>query len=78
MYKFFDGDALIKALDNDVEPFHDKFNYVYNLSTHRHKIPEDTVFIHFAGTAKPWKIWAQDNEQTNIWLRYKNISPWSK
>lgn len=71
-----DGDAILYAVQQQWQNIDHKYNYGYNLIEDHHEIPNDKIFIHFAGTCKPWQAWGQDNKITDLWMEYKEKSPW--
>lgn len=75
-YKFFDQDVLNQLLRGKVDFWDKKYNYIYNLYGMNHDVPKDIVFIHFAGTTKPWQRWAQWHFLYQEYLEYKKKSPW--
>lgn len=75
-YKFFDQDVLNQLLRDNVIFLDKKYNYIYNLYGMHHNIPRDTVFLHFAGTTKPWQRWAQSHPYVKTYMEYKNNSLW--
>lgn len=75
-YGGLDNDALLAAVQQQWQYIDDKYNYVYNLVADHTAIPNDKIFVHFAGTCKPWQSWGQDNDITALWNEYKNKSEW--
>ena len=47
-----------------------------SLIANNSNINTDTIFVHFAGSTKPWQTWADIHKLTKIWLSYKEKSPW--
>ncbi|PHM66197.1 lipopolysaccharide-alpha-1, 3-D-galactosyltransferase [Xenorhabdus stockiae] len=69
-YLYPDQDVLNIILEDKIIPLpsaYNRFNEDRNLSG------DDTVFLHFTGTPKPWKSW---HEQSDIYIEYYSISPW--
>lgn len=75
-YKYPDGDVLLEVVQHKWQSFGEKYNYIYNLINNHEDVPKDTVFMHFAGTCKPWQAWGQDNKICVLWRKYQIKSPW--
>ena len=78
IYQFYDQDVLNQLLRGKVDFWPAKYNYIYNLVFMKQNIPEDTVFLHYAGSAKPWQQWSQGHPATDLYLNYKAKSPWAE
>lgn len=75
-FKFFDQDVLNILLSNMIINISDRYNYICPLIANNSNINTDTIFVHFAGSTKPWQTWAKYHKLTKIWLSYKEKSPW--
>lgn len=75
-FKYFDQDVLNILLQKRVTPLEDYYHRVCPLVSLNTNCDSDTIFVHFAGSTKPWQTWAKFHPLTKIWLSYKNKSPW--
>lgn len=76
-YQFYDQDVLNQLLHGYTHYWQEAYNYVYNLAFMKKEIPTDVVFVHYAGSAKPWQKWAQGSKAADLYIEYKNHSPWA-
>jgi lipopolysaccharide biosynthesis glycosyltransferase len=53
-----------------------RYHYIYNVSFMQQPVPKEAVFIHFAGSAKPWHRWAQAHPLVQAYMTYKDESLW--
>ena len=53
--KFWDQDVLNIIFNNDLIEINNSFNYLINIEKHT-VIPKNTIFIHYAGSFKPWTV----------------------
>lgn len=75
-FKYYDQDVLNILLENKTSLLEKKYNIVYHLADMKNTIYNDTVFLHYSGSVKPWQAWGQYHFLTLLWLKYKNSSPW--
>lgn len=75
-YKFFDQDVLNQVLYNKTKFMSEEYHYIYNVSFMKHRVPTNVLFIHFAGSAKPWHRWAQSHPLVQTYMEYKQKSLW--
>lgn len=75
-FKYFDQDVLNILLANKTIPLEKKYNTIYRLADMRNSISENTIFLHYTGSTKPWQAWGQYHKLTPLWLNFKNNSPW--
>lgn len=76
-YKFFDQDVLNQVLHDKTKFLDQEYHYIYNVSFMKQPVPKEAMFIHFAGSAKPWHAWAQAHPLVQIYMEYKNKSLWA-
>ncbi|MEM7993182.1 glycosyltransferase family 8 protein [Morganella morganii] len=69
-FKYPDQDVLNIILENRVV----YISQVFNNFMEDVKSGDETVFIHFTGSPKPWQMWY---EKSNIYDAFYNDSPWS-
>lgn len=80
--RFNEQDALNIVLNGRVRFIDRKWNYLYDLihdlnHDRRTMGPVgDAVFIHFAGSVKPWTDWSLHESRT-LFLKYHAMSPWA-
>ena len=53
--KFWDQDVLNVIFNNDLIEINNSFNYIINIEKDT-LIPEETIFLHYAGSFKPWTV----------------------
>lgn len=75
-FKYYDQDILNILLSSKTTSLNNKYNIIYHLADMKQGIPNDTVFLHYSGSVKPWQKWGQYHVLTPLWLKYKNHSPW--
>ncbi len=76
-FKYPDQDVL-NLLLNDKAVFLPRcYNTIYHLADMKENIADDTVFIHYSGSVKPWQRWGQFHFLTPLWLKYQKDSPWA-
>lgn len=75
-FKYYDQDVLNLLLANKTLLLANKYNTIYHLADMNTPIPDDTIFLHYSGSVKPWQAWGQYHFLTPLWLKYKNNSPW--
>lgn len=74
-YCYPDQDSLNIIFDGDVLPLDDEFNFIpKNNVGDKSKRP---IFIHYAGSTKPWSKAAIPNSYVNMYKRYYQSSPWA-
>ena len=79
--RFQDQDALNLALEDMTLFIDNKWNHIYglvaDLERDRRKLSlqGEAVFIHFAGSVKPWSLWT-GHEATELFRTYHAMSPW--
>lgn len=76
-FKFYDQDVLNILLENKFIPIDKKYNTIYHLADMKESISNDTIFLHYSGSVKPWQAWGQYHHLTPLWLSYKTESPWT-
>jgi UDP-glucose:(glucosyl)LPS alpha-1,3-glucosyltransferase len=80
--RFPDQDALNIALEGKAIYIDKRWNYLYGLindleQDHRAmRDVGDAVFIHFAGSVKPWAEWCL-HDSRSLFAKYHAMSPWS-
>ena len=72
---FQDQDAINLIAGDKIKTIPVKFNQFLLMKERDNNLPDDTVFIHFAGQIKPWQPWC-DNPQRAIYDEYRNKSLW--
>ena len=72
---FQDQDAINLLAGEQIKSIPVKFNQFLLMKKNNDELPEDTIFIHFAGQVKPWQPWC-DNPQRAIYDEYRNKSLW--
>ena len=77
-FKYFDQDVLNILLKDKFILLDESYNLIRPLMDSYAHIPENTIFIHYAGSTKPWQSWGQYHPLTKMWLKYKNKSPWKE
>ena len=77
-FKYFDQDVLNILLNNKTLLLDNKYNTIYRLADMKTTINDDTIFLHYTGSTKPWQAWGQYHKLTPLWLNLKNASPWKK
>lgn len=75
-FKYYDQDVLNLLLANKTLLLEKKYNTIYHLADMNTPISNDTIFLHYSGSVKPWQSWGQYHFLTPLWLKYKNNSPW--
>lgn len=75
-FKYFDQDVLNILLTHKTSLLDKKYNTIYHLADMKNNISNDTIFLHYSGSVKPWQAWGQYHFLTPLWLKYKNNSPW--
>ena len=76
-FKFYDQDVLNILLIDKTILLDKKYNTIYHLADMKNDIANNTVFLHYSGSVKPWQSWGQYHFLTSLWLKYKNNSPWN-
>jgi len=75
-----DQDALNIILKSEIGYLPAKFNHILKLNSNKNNIhrqlPNDTVFVHYTGSEKPWKVW-NDHLACRAYRRNYRISPWA-
>ncbi|HFT8657068.1 TPA: glycosyltransferase family 8 protein [Enterobacter cloacae] len=78
-FKYFDQDALNVVLHKRVMFVDEKYNRQIKTG---HKSadfmcepPQETIFLHYVGSDKPWQLWNQQNISAH-YRKYKKLSPW--
>lgn len=80
--RFPDQDALNIVLDGRARYISPKWNYLYdlihdlNVNKFALKPVGKAIFVHFAGSVKPWAAWSR-HEACTLFRRYLDISPWA-
>jgi UDP-glucose:(glucosyl)LPS alpha-1,3-glucosyltransferase len=81
--RFQDQDALNLALEGRTRFIANKWNHIYGLvadleqDRRKLELKGEAVFIHFAGSVKPWSEWT-GHEATALFRQYHLMSPWSE
>lgn len=75
-YEFLDQDVLNVLLDGKTRYVDKKWDHIYNMSFMKHKLPEDTILIHYTGD-KPWQRWTEHHFMVERYYEYIKRSPWS-
>lgn len=75
-YFFLDQDALNIVLDGKIITLLSAYNLII-IGQKSPVIPPDTIFLHCAGTPKPWQLACMDITQP-LFLKYLDRSPWSQ
>lgn len=75
-FQYLDQDALNILLKNNTVKIDDYYHKICPLASLNTHYASNTIFVHFAGSTKPWQTWAKFHPLTKIWLSYKNKSPW--
>ncbi|SEH30280.1 glycosyltransferase family 8 protein [Selenomonas sp. KH1T6] len=73
-FSFPDQDALNILIGQSYSPLDKKYNLFYEKRTAA-DLPQNTVFLHFAGDIKPWHPWCK-NELKSLWEECLEDSPW--
>jgi lipopolysaccharide biosynthesis glycosyltransferase len=81
-FRFPDQDALNVVLDGRAKFIDKKWNYLYGLvgdlerDRRKMQLAGEAVFIHFAGSVKPWSNWTL-HDARDLFVKYHAISAWS-
>jgi UDP-glucose:(glucosyl)LPS alpha-1,3-glucosyltransferase len=82
-FRFPDQDALNVVLDGRARFVDIRWNYLYglvgDLEGNHPKLriaPGEAVFIHFAGSVKPWGLWC-GHDSVRLFERYHGLSAWA-
>lgn len=75
-YKSFDQDVLNVLLDGKTQYVDKKWDYIYNMVSMNHNLPENTVLIHYTED-KPWQRWTEHHFMVKRYYEYIKKSPWS-
>jgi UDP-glucose:(glucosyl)LPS alpha-1,3-glucosyltransferase len=81
--RFPDQDALNVALEGKTKFIANKWNHIYGLIADLEhgrlnmELKGEAVFIHFAGSVKPWGEWTR-HEAMELFRKYHSMSPWSE
>lgn len=70
---YLDQDALNIVLEKEKMMIGREYNFI-PLSAKETEVPDDTVFLHYAGT-KPWYCWL-DFPLKRYFIKYYEMSPW--
>lgn len=79
--RFNDQDALNKVLNGRARYISPRWNYLYdlihdlNVNSFAMRPVGKAVFIHFAGSVKPWADWS-GHEARSMFRKYLALSPW--
>lgn len=75
-FSLVDQDALNLVLDGSVLPLAPVWNQVYDLGQMTHDPVAGTVFLHYTGGVKPWRL--SGRHRLSRWYRdFENASPWA-
>jgi len=75
-FSLADQDALNLVLAGDVLSLSPIWNQIYDLGQMSHDPVDGTVFLHYAGTVKPWRL--SGRHRLSSWYRgFENVSPWA-
>ncbi len=55
-FSLIDQDALNLVLDGNWVELDPIWNAIYDLGQMKHAIPAETIFLHYTGAVKPWKV----------------------
>ena len=72
---FQDQDAINLIAIGQIKAIPKSFNQFFLMNEDNENIPPDTLFLHFAGSLKPWQPWC-DNPQKNVYYEYLNKTLW--
>jgi lipopolysaccharide biosynthesis glycosyltransferase len=75
-YKSLDQDVLNVLLDGRTQYVDIKWDHIYNMSFMNHKLPKNTILIHYTGD-KPWHRWTEHHFMVERYYEYIKKSPWS-
>lgn len=75
-FAYPDQDALNLLAGKLAGQLPEKYNEFYLMNT-KGIIPNDTIFIHFAGAQKPWHKWCTHEMQVEMFEYYKQQSLWN-
>lgn len=74
---WLDQDALNLVLEGKAVYLNQKYDYIFDLGGNAavKALPDDTVFVHYAGRFKPWHSWCLHPLRMDF-LYYAALSPW--
>ncbi len=72
---FQDQDAINLLAGEQIQAIPVKFNQFFLMNEENDAIPSDTLFLHFAGSLKPWQPWCE-NPKKAVYYEYLNKSLW--
>ena len=75
-YSLFDQDALNLVLDGQVSLLPPIWNQVYDLGQMTHDPLPGTVFLHYTGGVKPWRLSGRHRLSAH-YHKYEAASPWA-
>ncbi|MDQ0203454.1 glycosyltransferase family 8 protein [Pectinatus haikarae] len=75
-FKFYDQDVLNMLLADKILFLPHCYNMIYHLADMNENPADDTVFLHYSGSVKPWQSWGQFHFLTSLWIKYQMMSPW--
>jgi lipopolysaccharide biosynthesis glycosyltransferase len=75
-FSLVDQDALNIVLDGNVLPLPPIWNQVYDLGQMTHDPVAGTIFLHYTGAVKPWRLSGR-HRLSNWYRNFENASPWA-
>ena len=75
-YQSLDQDVLNVLLDGKTQYVDKKWDHIYNMSFMTHKLPDNTMLIHYTGD-KPWQRWTEHHVMVKRYYAYMKKSPWA-
>ena len=75
-FSLLDQDALNLVLDGSVSPLSGVWNQVYDLGQMTHDPIPGTIFLHYTGAVKPWRL-AGRHRLSAHYQKHEAQSPWS-
>ncbi len=75
---WLDQDALNIVLEGKVQYIDQKYDYIFDLGGNKsiENLPQNTVFVHYAGRFKPWHEWCMHPLKDDF-IHYAVLSPWA-
>ena len=72
---FQDQDAINLIAAGQIKAIPVCFNRFFLMNKKNEDIPPDTLFLHFAGSIKPWQPWCDDSKRS-VYYEYLNKTLW--
>lgn len=75
-FSLVDQDALNRVLNGQVLPLPPVWNQIYDLGQMTHDPLAGTVFLHYTGAVKPWRLSGR-HRLSDLYRNQENSSPWA-